>query len=231
MAMRRVVVIPSIGCSVRLNGVVRSALASGADEVAVLENQDGHRHSPSALNMLVDDGLLAEVRYERLPKLGLYAIWNRGISLARNDRPGPAIAVILNDDIEIPAGTIRALMEALEDDQRIGVLGADYATPHLDPVEDPVVSYVRGTYRHGGIGGFAFACRADVCHVDEQFEWWGGDDDLVNTAVQAGYRTGVLLGAPVRHPEPETSAVKFPELSAAKDRDRERLRAKWGETW
>lgn len=229
--MRSVVVIPSIGCSARLSGVVRAGLASGADEVAVLENQDGSRHDPTALMRLHDDDMLKQTRYERLPGLGLYAIWNRGMAIAQNDKPGPAIAVILNDDIEIPSGTIRLLINTLKANPSIAVLGADYKTPHLDPLDEPTINYCRGTYRSGGIGGFAFACRADLCRVDEQFEWWGGDDDLVNSAVQAGFRTAVLLGAPVRHPEPETSAVKFPELNEAKDRDRARMLAKWGETW
>lgn len=225
-----VVVIPSIGASPRLEGVVLAAMSSAADMVVVLENQsfNGDRHAPSAghqLSKLISGKLV----YQSKPGRSLYGMWNDGMAMAF-DTP-TQVAVILNDDVEIPVGTINLLIEHIQRSPRLAVLGADYMTPHLDPIPNPSLRYVSGTYRHGGIGGFAFACRSDVCSVDEQFEWWGGDDDLVKSAIQRGYQAAILEGAPVRHPAPETSASLFPELSAAKDRDRQRMQDKWSDPW
>ena len=226
--VRSVVVIPSIGCSDKLAAVVRAALSSHAQEVVVIENQAGDRHVPTAEDRLRDAELKDRVTYVRSPEIGLYAAWNAGLDVAKAGEDGPSVAVVLNDDIIITPWAIDALIEALDAHRTVAVVGADYEHHRL---ASPQLRYVSGTYRAHGVPGFAFACRADVCRVDEQFEWWGGDDDLVFSARQAGWRCAVLMGAHVDHPVPETSAARFPELGAAKDRDRERLKAKWGETW
>lgn len=228
-----IVVIPSIGISRRLYGVVAAALASEAEMTLVIENQtvDGEKHKPTAREQMFERYGSCEPKLTLIgaPSKSLYGVWNMGLDYARMSQD--PIAVILNDDVEITSTAINLLGEALRQRDEYAVIGANYFTRFLDPVPEADIREVNGTYRKGGIGGFAFACRADRCRVDEEFEWWGGDDDLVNQAMQAYWKIGIHEGAPVRHPEPETSAIHFPELLAAKDRDRIRMRAKWGESW
>lgn len=230
------VIIPSIGCSSLLPGVVRSACRSKATHVLVMENQDKHnpRHIPTADDILRHPSAQAHsLQYWHVwdPRASLYDMWNKGMEFA-TDKIRDGVAVILNDDIEISADTINGLIDTI----KMGgwaALGADYrAFPGAQPPSLYNPRSVRGSFRHGGIGGFAFAVNANFgFRVDTQFEWWGGDDDLFAQMMQAGYRIGLLDGAWVSHPHPETSAIQFPELGAAKDRDRERYLAKWGESW
>jgi hypothetical protein len=229
-----VVVIPSIGCSDRLEAVIRAAQHSIADEVFVIENQlvAAPRWMPTAWHRInVMESRKEHFFYRNEPELSLYGVWNQAMAIARYDGGECPIAVILNDDIEIPTGSINLMIEALRKFPDYAVVGGDWQTTNLDPVEGAPLAQSYGSMRTGGVPGWAFACRADRCKVDEQFEWWAGDDDLLHQAMEDGWRIGVQLGAPVRHPEPETSASKFPHLDAAKDRDRLRLVEKWNDSW
>lgn len=224
-----VVVIPSIGASSRLKGVVLAACGSMADEVMIIENQSilGDRHKPTVRDELCYAH--RNLMIINVPGLSLHGVWNLGLKRARSSEF--CAAVLLNDDVEITSMAINMLIEALMEHDDYAVVGANYDTRFLNPDRSKPIRQVFGTYRHHGIGGFAFACRADRCHVDEQFEWWGGDDDIVKQAMADGWKIGLHEGAPVLHPEPETTAILFPELLAAKDRDRERMRVKWNDPW
>ena len=163
----------------------------------------------------------------------LYGVWNRALAdTATLDGERP-VCVLLNDDVVVARGTLSGVAREMWARPNAAVIGLDYDPRRPDVVTGEVrCRPVDGTYRRGGVGGFAFAVDASKpVRVDEQFEWWGGDDDLVLTALTLGYGVFVAEGLPVRHPHAETSAIHFPELGPAKDRDRLRLRSKWGQSW
>jgi len=95
------------------------------------------------------------------------------------------------------------------------------------------VDLVRGTYKDGGLAGFAFTVRGewfDRLSFDEDFEWWFGDDDLVAQIEQLGGTTGVVRATWVQHVDggSQTLLQRVPDVYAGLLRDYERMVSKWG---
>lgn len=149
---------------------------------------------------------------------GIYRMWNEGAR--RCETP---YLLTLNDDVGLAPGAAGRLVSNLGD---YAVLSPDCTAHGISP--DPEVREVRGTYRQGGILGFAFLMPAVLWPgVDERFTWWYGDDDLVAKVSAAGYRLGVLSGEPVWH-KPETSAITQPWTWDSRDEDAQLFRALHG---
>lgn len=206
-----IVAIPTIGMAPQLPALVDRVYADGADHVVLMINR------PEAVMGTLD------VRAGRvsLPGWSIYAEWNWAITNYVD-----ATVVLLNDDVELAPGALGAVVAALASEADLVAVGFDYQ--HLPAVQ---LRYCRGTYREHGIGGFAFAVKAARCPlVDEQFEWWGGDDDLMYSIERAGGLCAVLEGAHVTHVA-ETTAIHFPWTHEARARDRARFLAKWGTSW
>jgi len=209
-------VIPSIGLSPHLGALVEALAVEGIHPWVISNRQRL-------------DGVSARATVLHLPGAGLYHVWNFGLDLAVD--AGAAWCAVLNDDVILSPGAIRRAVDAADVDPGVWIAGLDYEG--VDGGPDGVrLRPAVGSYHTHGVGGFAFCIRPDVdVRCDESFEWWGGDDDLIWTVLDKGGRAVVVEGARVSHPCPETSAVHFPELEAAKGRDRERLAAKWGRAW
>lgn len=209
--------IPTIGRSTLLPALVERLHASDVEAVHVAANRPDA--DPSWLTAGAD-------LHSFVLGLGLYEVWNLGI--AWGAEAGFDLLCVLNDDIDLHPGAVAILAGLVEARPDVWLAGFD----HLCFAGPAQLHEVTGTYRDGGIGGFAFTVRPQlVPFVDTSFEWWGGDDDLVFATRQAGGVCALALGAHVGHPQPETSAQHYPELLAAKDRDRDRLVAKWGTSW
>lgn len=159
---------------------------------------------------------------------GIYKQWNLGMAIgAYHDRP----TLILNDDVILAPGAATLVADELRRGEW-AVIGFDYAQVVNPPT--PQVKSVIGTYRHGGVGGFAFGVNPNLCtRVDDRFMWWGGDDDLVLGTAAAGRKVGVMYGAQVFHPEPSRTANAYPELlpEGWVENDRNLLIEKWGGAW
>lgn len=139
---------------------------------------------------------------------------------------------VLNDDIVLNSMSVPAMTMAMESNRGYGAVGYDYFPEQaLEEVHFTGMKAAAGSYRLGGIGGFAFCVDTRCPPPDPQFEWWGGDDDWFWQILDSGFGLAVAKGIPVRHPEPETSAITRPELGEAKGRDHARLLAKWGNAW
>lgn len=159
----------------------------------------------------------------------IYEMWDRGFRLAAG--LGTDCVVILNNDVDWLPGTFRLLRDALS-------AGAAVAYPDYDRrvasgiAETPARRTTHGTYRHGGMSGWLFALDpAKVTWaplVDPCFEWWYGDDDLALTVEEHGGIQERLVGVPVDHLG-EGTARHHPSLEAAKGRDFDRFRTKWGD--
>lgn len=127
------------------------------------------------------------------PGHGLYAMWNNMICWGRDIK---ANVSILNDDISMAEGTLGKMAKALRSEDRYWICGTNYQELEGDEViEVPV-----GTPRNGGISGWAFMVRAEVCPlIDEGFKVWYGDDDLFWKIKEAGGRACVAREAVVEH--------------------------------
>ena len=165
-----------------------------------------------------------------------YQTWvNLGWSFAAAMVPaGPYDLVIVNDDVVVIPGSFGRLGRAL----RSGdwhIVGADHTWRTTDGTAHAEhVRAVSGTYRSGGIPGWCFAVRGELARrgclldggMDEQFEWYYGDDDLVRRVETSGGHVGIAEHVPVdHHHEFSASQVDWPHH--AKSRDAVRYHAKW----
>lgn len=155
----------------------------------------------------------------RVPNISL--MWNLGLIHAERNTVGPFDVAVLNDDAIVPSNWFAEVTEAMREAGAVagsrdqtGVLRSPhvYTEPKAVPLE----------FR---LSGYAFILDGTArLRLDEQFQWWYGDDDLDWRAREAG---GVVKvpGEPVDHRYPGGTTVG--ELAQIAGEDRERFKAKW----
>ncbi len=158
--------------------------------------------------------------------LGIYAMWNLGIRLARQRAQLCDIA-ILNNDIQICPHFLDRLSAGLRSKPDLWAVSANYGA---QPVEG--LRYVRGSFKTGGLAGFAFMARGEIfdrLSFDEGFHWWYGDDDFVAQIESRGGRVGIVGSAAVEHVGGGGQTVRYTRARlGAIERDRRRMWSKWG---
>jgi GT2 family glycosyltransferase len=159
-----------------------------------------------------------------------YKMWNDGWRYAAEH--GYRAVAFLNDDITLADGSLTEATNALLTHQDYGLVGLNWRRRVADGVEAHAgVTPTHGSYRVYGIGGWAFVVRADlwgvVPPIDEAYHIWYGDDELFASMEAHGYRTGLVVGAPVDH-ERSTTCDLFPELMAKTQQDHDRFVRRWG---
>jgi hypothetical protein len=216
-----VAVIPTIGHAPQMPALVRTLLESGADTVLLIVNVPFTKLGEHGVDLLANPPDGKRVRVLSHTR-GIYDSWNAGLDLAQQMG---AYAVVLNDDVSLHPHAMAKALSALEHGYAIAGFDA-YERP--EPERVPPFLDVSGSFRHGGVPGFAFAADPEACaRVDTRFEWWYGDDDLFFATEGRGGRLCVRLGAWVGH-QAETTAVHYPWTIEARARDVERFREKWG---
>lgn len=172
------------------------------------------------------DKLPGSVLYRECVGWNVHQAWNYGMDVALQRRAD--WCCVLNDDIKLAPGAIKLAALTLRQRPDVWLAGFDYVGHEKVRLRDAI-----GTFRQGGIGGFAYMIRPEVeLRYDERFNWWGGDDDLIWTCLHRGGRAVVVEGANVQHPEGgNTSGRHFPELMEGVGRDRELLMEKWSKAW
>lgn len=196
------------------------------DSIIVFDNSDDQ--------IVPRDYLMGRVRVFDARGKSIYRMWNDAIFYcqvfkSRND--GDPYLMLLNDDVRIQDRIIENMRKIMDHHPEVGILGADYTTTMYDTVTDTLTyREVHGSYKDGGIGGWAFMLRTSLrVECDEQFEWWCGDDDLFRQVEEKGYKLGIADGCWVEHMHGGSQTERmYPELEHAKGRDVERMRAKWG---
>lgn len=152
------------------------------------------------------------------PGKNIYYEWNEGV---RRASEAGAYCLVLNDDIVIPDGFEISLHDALDGHPDYALLGvAGTSAVNQPPFSVSPVSHQAGNrYR---FSAWAFVARSsDWVGVDEQYEIWYGDDDLIWKTNAAGKRVGMLHGLGVEH-HVSTTIGKSPWTQAAAGRDGER---------
>jgi GT2 family glycosyltransferase len=157
----------------------------------------------------------------------LYRMWNEGVRRACQRSPVCDVA-ILNNDLRLGPRFLASLSATLRADPRLWAVSPTYDGRAVDGVE-----LVGGTYKDGGLAGFAFMVRGEVfgpLGFDEEFEWWFGDDDLVAQIERCGGRAAITGDTWVRHVNGGSQTIlgRVPEVYQLLRRDYARMLAKWG---
>lgn len=216
------VTIPSCGQSAHLLPLVRSLTAAGTAVCVVINNMRS-RDEMSLISQVVQAGGFV---YVWPGQANIYAMWNWAIKQGR-DHNCSSVS-ILNDDIEIEPESVMVMDMELECLEGLAILGWDYTDR---TVPEPEIQQVNGSYRKGGVGGFAFMVKPhDVPYIDERFSWWGGDDDLFLGTAALGHNLGIFWGMKVIH-HTSTTASQNPSVYDRCGEDRQLLLDKWGDTW
>lgn len=129
----------------------------------------------------------------------LYHGWNTAIELARKE---DAWLAVLNDDIRLLSpGAISHISVLLADNPSYAIVGPNWQEPpeSTSPGAHPL-RQVHGTYRHHGVGGFAWVCDPHkVTLVPDDFVWWYGDDHIILSAERDGHLVGIASHVHVEH--------------------------------
>jgi hypothetical protein len=216
-------VIPSCCRLQELTNLVKTLVEDGVHVIIVntgYDTADLHGRglgTPENPTMIICD--------DREPK-NISRWWNVGLDMAESwnkglthyaDEPGDFVVAVLNDDIKIQKGFVRALSDA--------IFGHDAAAaaPDVWGWHTPRL-YTKAV--GSPMPGFAFALRGSKkLRADESLVWWYGDNDLSWQAMEAGGLVTVP-GLYLEHLYPNSTTTG--ELAEQAGRDRETFREKWG---
>ena len=166
----------------------------------------------------------------------IYHMWNRGWKMAVEETDGgPVNVAILNNDITIPPGFLSLMRKALRSAANVWAVYPDYNLKVKDGVNTNEfrLKPTQGTYQHGGMCGWAFMLRGEIVnygmpYVDERFEWWYGDDDIVRNITSRGKKVCRVSGLPLDHINEATANNGDNNWThGAKSRDTQRFKEKW----
>lgn len=139
----------------------------------------------------------------------IYRSWNEAMDAARYTP-----VAILNDDVVLAPGSIREALRHLS--RTVPVVGLEYRRRVAEGAVEAPLREVSGTFKDGGLGGFAFVVLPDYApRVDPGYQWWYGDDDLVRKTLRLKRTVAVATGAPVDHPRPSLSGNQMGWLNDA----------------
>lgn len=209
-------IIPTIGATLLIHPLLE-VLANDAIPVTVYDNGCPDGFWGPLLGQPI--GMPHFVKAEGL---GIYEMWDKALWDAETD-----YVAILNDDIRLLPGSLDQFAHALHSDPLLDLVSADYTLTTEHGLHPSGVEYTHGTYRHGGVCGWAFMVRrVTYPSVGDGYQWWCGDDELVARITRNGRRTGIYRGVPVDH-QGEASAFTQPWTHEAKARDLATFAARW----
>lgn len=181
----------------------------------------------------------ARVSVKRRPRATIYQMWNEAWrdALDAGRAGAPVELALLNNDIEVLPGFLGHLAQALRrapDD--VWITYPDWRRMPEDGLAlSGTLTPTRGTWRQGGMSGFAFMLKpekhleAGWPFIDERFRWLCGDGDLVQQMQRLGATAARVDGLPVRHLHRATSTNGRNTWTAlAGQRDLALSRAKYG---
>lgn len=128
----------------------------------------------------------------------LYVGWNAAIERARKEN---AWLAVLNDDLRLGPNAISYVADLLDRSPEYAIIGMNWLeAPGTTNPEAKPVGQVHGSYRHHGVGGFAWVCDPHKVElVPDDFVWWYGDDHIFLTAERDGHKLGIASHVHVEH--------------------------------
>jgi hypothetical protein len=176
-----------------------------------------------------------KVVWRHTPSMSITQMWNHGWgSACVFGLAGPVNIAFLNDDLTIPHNFISILADRLHRDSSQPWLVCPDWTRHIDEGDESrffANRRVRGTFREGGMCGWAFMIRGELLGqplppMDEQFLYWCGDDDLVKQIELYGGECHLISGLPIDHVGTATGTL-HPELQDIGWADLKRFQEKY----
>jgi GT2 family glycosyltransferase len=162
---------------------------------------------------------------------GVYDCWDMGVRLAMEE--GASLVCILNNDVVLAKGTFTHLAGPFGN-PRVAITYPNYDLALEAGCGAVGVRHTHGTFRHGGMSGFAFMIRTIMLDwldqeplIDPRFKWWYGDDDLAFRLEAAGWLQTRVLGLPIEHTGGATTAL-HPEVQETITADQAHCQQKWG---
>jgi hypothetical protein len=149
----------------------------------------------------------------------LYHGWNTAIEAARKE---DAFLAVLNDDIRLFEDyAVSRVAQLLADHSSYAVVGLNWQDSPDQREAPSQLRRVHGSYRHHGVGGFAWVCDPHkVDTIPQDIVHWGGDDFIFLRAEGSGHNVGIANHVHVEHPAPETTSVTQPWTYEARGNDR-----------
>jgi hypothetical protein len=120
--------------------------------------------------------------------MGIYAMWNMGLRIAMGMTEFPYVA-FLNNDIDFDPGPFfEDLRVCLDLEPTVGIAYPGNGDPNAQHSFATV-----GTKKDGGMVGHAFMLRSKLMdeglpYVDENLQWWYGDDFMEMQVRALGYQ-------------------------------------------
>lgn len=136
----------------------------------------------------------------------LYHGWNYAIEMAQKE---DAHLAVLNDDIRLlEANAISQVAGLLANNPSYAIVGLNWqGSPESADNGARPLRQTHGTYRHGGVGGWAWVCDPHkIVQVPDDFVWWYGDDHIVFAAERDGHKVGIANNVHVEHVHELTAA-------------------------
>lgn len=214
--MRRYAVIPTTGREVL--GEAIAAIETQVDDLVVIAHNCGMQVLWTQ-TVIVPHAQVLE--YNEDPP-NISRMWNMGLAYAAShSRHEPYQVAIINDDAVVPPGWFDNIADYMTKMQAVAGSVDQFGSgiTHTFWAAEPIDLQQR-------MSGFAFILDGRVnLRLDEQFQWWYGDDDLEWRAREAG---GVVRvpGPPVEHRHPGESTVG--RMAVIAGEDRQRFIDKWG---
>jgi len=158
----------------------------------------------------------------------LHRMWNTGLDMAEKAAEGgPYNVLVINDDVEVPAGFCAQLAAGLRSDDDNWIAYPNWRNHSLRPGETLATS----TDAKSGqtMSGWAFMLRGETgLRFDERYQWWYGDTDLERRVRAAGKHTVCVGGCHARHLDPLRSTVEDPARVAQVEADEKLFSEVWG---
>jgi hypothetical protein len=204
-------------------GIVEQlAVQGGYDRLFVFDNGSGRE---TAAFLARRDGQ-GGVEVVDAAGWSLHDMWQEGVDRARA-RSTTCDVAILNNDLRLGPRFLASLSTSLRSHPTLWAVSPRYDDRRIEGIE-----YVSGTFKDGGLAGFAYMVRGEAFdHVafDRRFLWWYGDDDLVAQIEALGRKVAITGATWVEHVDGGSQTLQHvagivPQLAA----DRIRMLRKWG---
>lgn len=191
------VVIPTIGYSKLLISLIKDLQQDKLiDKIILTVNQK--EYVDQIKKIIGFDNPAIEIVETWLMGKSIHHGWNAAIEMARREN---ALLAILNDDIRIMRyDSISIVARILSDNPSYALIGLNWQTPDNADDVDRELRQVHGSYRHGGVGGWAWVCDPHkIVLVPDGLVWWYGDDHIFFSAEQDGHHIGIANNIYVEH--------------------------------
>jgi len=202
------------------------------------ENEGGDRYETDCreLQSLMADPYVT--RFFSVRGLTLTEMWNQAWMYTTVSHPDAANLAILNNDIIVESDFLFTLATALRSDDKWWAVCPDH--PENARVPNQTAGEIREVHTVGvprdyaplgGMCGWAFMVRTETptpMPIDEQFQWWCGDNEVVASIEAYGHKVGLVQGLKCEHLVSTTLKERRAELQPAIDKDVERYGAKRG---